>query len=178
LILSVLRRDVYSVNALPPSEVTALASSLAGELPIAHERSRGEHTLVAKRLGQGDRDAFHRLAARAREVLVGTPAFEARVTGVDLFEEATSGSSPVVYLVVESPGLVALHHRLCKTFDPVEEVEGEGYVPHVTIARGGAAAAAHRLADREIDPLRWTVTELTLWDARRRQPAGSVSLPA
>ncbi|PSQ33488.1 phosphoesterase, partial [Halobacteriales archaeon SW_10_68_16] len=35
-----------------------------------------------------------------------------------------------------------------------------------------------RLADREIDPIEWSVTELVFWDAERAQSAGSVSLPA
>ena len=128
---------MYSLNVPLPGEVSALAADLARDLPGARARARKERTLVVKRLGRGDRSEFRRLAARTREALAGQPCFEARVAGVDLFEEAVAGPSPVVYLAVESRGLVALHRRLVEVFDPVEGIEGEGYVPHVTVARGG-----------------------------------------
>ncbi len=169
---------MYSLNVPLSGEVSALAADLARDLPGARARARGERTLVVKRLGRGDRSEFRRLAARTREALAGQPGFEARVTGVDLFEEAVAGPSPVVYLAVESPGLVALHRRLVEVFDPVEGIEGEDYVPHVTVARGGTVAAARRLAGRGIEPVEWPVSELAFWDADRGQPAGTVSLPA
>ena len=171
---SAVPRDVYSLNVPVPGEVSALASSLAREIPAARARPRDKHTLVVKRLGGAGHDAFARLAARARETLTGTPAFEARIAGVDYFPRAAAGPSPVVYLAVESPGLVALHHRLCEAFDPVEDVEGDAYVPHVTVARGGAVEAA----ELSVDPVEWTVTELAFRDAERGQSAGTVSLPA
>jgi len=170
--------DVYSLNVPVPADVARLAGDVARELPEARARTRNEHTLVAKRLGDGIRETFDRLAARTREALAGQPAFEARVTGVEYFSDAVSGTSPVVYLAVESPGLVALHHELAETFEPVEAVEGEAYVPHVTVARGGSPAAADRIAQREIDAIDWTVSELRFWDAKRAQSAGTVSLPA
>lgn len=169
---------MYSLNVPVPGEVSRLASELARELPAARARRREEHTLVAKRLGEGDGAAFRRLAALAREALTGTPAFEARVAGVDYFAEAASGPSPVVYLAVESPGLVSLHQDLARAFDPVEGLEGEAYVPHVTVARGGSVDAARRLAARDVDPIEWAVTELVFWDAGRGERAGTVSLPA
>ena len=156
---------MYSLNVPLPSSVAALAGRLAREIPTARARARGEHTLVCKRL-TGDAP-YPRLEARAREALAGTPAFEARVTGVDYFSEAATGPSPVVYLAVESPGLEALHDDLCETFDPVEGLEGDDYVPHVTIARGGDLAATERLAERDVDPVRWSVTDLTFYDAER-----------
>jgi 2'-5' RNA ligase len=168
---------VYSLNVPVPGQVSALASRLARELPAARARTRADHTLVLKRLGAGD-DTFARLAARAREALSGAPAVEARVTGIDYFAQAASGPSPVIYLAVESPGLVALHHRLAAPFDPVGGIEGDAYVPHVTVARGGPVDAARRLADRAVDPVEWTVTSLVFWDADRGQTAGTVSLPA
>ena len=169
---------MYSLNVPLPGEVSALAADLARDLPGARARARKERTLVVKRLGRGDRSEFRRLAARTREALAGQPCFEARVAGVDLFEEAVAGPSPVVYLAVESRGLVALHRRLVEVFDPVEGIEGEGYIPHVTVARGGTVAAARRLAGRGIEPVEWPVSELAFWDADRGQPAGTVSLPA
>lgn len=169
---------MYSLNVPLPSAVSALAAELARELPGARARRRGEHTLVAKRLGTGDRAAFQRLSARTRDALGGAPTFEARVAGVDSFDQPATGAAPVVYLAVESPGLDALHARLCEQFDPVSGIEGDDYTPHVTIARGGSVDAAERLAARDIDPIEWTVTELHFWDAERGQRAGTVSLPA
>jgi len=134
--------------------------------------------LVAKRLGGGDHAAYARLESRAREALRGTEPFPARVTGVGQFETAATGTSPVVYLTVESPGLVSLHDRLCEAFEPVDGVEGDDYVPHVTVARGGDPAAARRLVERDIDPVEWVVEELVCFDAERGQPASRVSLPA
>ncbi|MFC7133096.1 MULTISPECIES: 2'-5' RNA ligase family protein [Salinibaculum] len=169
---------MYSLNVPVPSEVSALAADLARDLPGARARTRGEHTLVAKRLGTGDRAAFQRLSARARDALTGAPAFAARVSGVDYFADPATGAAPVVYLAVESPGLRDFHERLCEQFDPVDGIEGDDYAPHVTIARGGSVDAAERLAVRDVDPVEWTVSELVFWDAERSQPAGTVSLPA
>ncbi|WP_276252104.1 2'-5' RNA ligase family protein [Haloarcula rara] len=169
---------MYSLNVSLPSSVTRLAGRLARELPRAQARPRGEHTLVVKRLGGGDHAAYARLEARARDVVRGTAPFEVRVTGVDCFETAETGPSPVVYLAVESPPLRALHERCCGAFDPVAGMEGPEYVPHVTIARGGDPAAARRLVERDIDPVTWTVEELVFFDAERGQPVSRVSLPA
>jgi len=169
---------VYSLNVPVPVEAARLASEVARSLPDARPRRRGQHTLVAKRLGNGDHSTFARLSARAREAIEGTPPFAARVTGVDYFQTAASGPSPVVYLAVESPGLSDLHATLAATFDPVDDIEGEDYVPHITVARGGTLATVQRLADRDIDPVSWDVTELTFWDGERSQPTGTVSLPA
>ena len=169
---------MYSINVPLPSAVTSLAADLASDLPLAQRRGRGEHTLVAKRLGDGDHAAYARLEAQGREALRGQPAFEAKVSGVEQFEAAATGPSPVVYLAVESSGLVALHERLCERFDPVDEVEGDKYVPHVTVARGGDRDAAARLVERNIEPVRWTVDELSFYDADRNQPVSRLSLPA
>ena len=169
---------MYSLNIPLPSAATALAGRLARDLPQARARPRGEHTLVAKRLGSGDHAAYARLEARAREAVRGTAPFDVRLTGVNQFETAETGPSPVVYLAVESPGLVALHERLCRAFDPVDGMEGEAYVPHVTIARGGDPAAASRLVERDIDPVEWTVEELSTFDAERGQSVSRLSLPA
>ena len=169
---------MYSLNVPVPGEVAALATSLARDLPGARARTRGEHTLVVKRLGAGDRSEYQQVAARVREALAGTPAFEVRVTGIEYFREAPVGSAPVVYLAVESPGVERLHRRLCETVAPVDGIEGDDYTPHVTVARGGTIDGAERLAARTVDPVDWTVTELQFWDAERSLPAGSVALPA
>ena len=169
---------MYSLNVPVPSEVARLASDLAREVPGARARPRGEHTLVCKRLDAGDSpDAVHRLDARLREALTGTPPFAVRVSGVEQFREAVTGPSPVVYLAVESPGIHDTHERLCEAFDPVEGLEGDDYTPHVTVARGGSPERADALCTREVDPIEWTVEELQLYDADHHQPVRTLSLP-
>lgn len=170
------RSPVYSLNVPVPGRVAALASDLARELPGARARVRGEHTLGVKRL-VGDPPYAH-LEARAREALAGQPAFGSRITGVECFEEVPTGTAPVVYLAVESPELERLHRRLATAFDPLCGIEGEEYVPHVTVARGGSLERARAVADRELDPLEWTVDELVFWDSHRGRPVSTVSLPA
>ena len=165
---------MYSLNVPPPSAVTRLASDLARDVPRARARPRGEHTLVCKRLGDGD---GARLASRVREALVGVAPFELRVSSIDLFETATTGTGPVVYLDVESRGLRKLHRRFCDVFDPVDGIEADDYTPHVTIARGGDLAGARRLARREIEPITWTADRLSVWDSHRNVSVREFSLP-
>lgn len=169
---------MYSLNVSLPSSVTTLAGKLARELPCAQARSRGEHTLVVKRLGSGDHAAYARLEARARDAARGMDPFGVRITGIERFERAVTGPSPVVYLAVESPGLRALHERLCGSFDAVPDMEGADYVPHVTVARGGEPSAASRLTEREIDPIQWRVEKLVFFDAERGQSVSRMALPA
>ena len=174
---------MYSLNVPLPTDVARLAGTLARDLPSAQARARGEHTLVCKRLGSEDSDRagrqqYDRIEAEARSVLQGTPVFEARVDGVGVFETAVTGPSPVVYLTVDSPELQRLHQRLCERFEPVEGMEGEEYVPHVTIARGGSLPMARRLTERAVDSITWPVENLEFFDARRGQRVSRVSLPA
>lgn len=169
---------MYSLNIPVPGRVAALASEIAREVPGARARPRGEHTLGVKRLGTGDDDTYSHIEARAREALVGQPAFEVRIASVDYFPDAITGPEPVIHLVVESEELHRLHLHLSDIFPPVEGIEGEGYNPHVTVARGGSTEAAERISERAIDPITWTVTELIFWDAVRKQPVSRVSLPA
>lgn len=165
---------MYSLNVPLPAPVTRLASRLGRDLPRARARPRGEHTLVCKRLGSED---AHRLAARVREELAGTAPFELRIAEIGCFETAATGTAPVTYLRVESPELQRLHQTLCEAFEPVDGIEGDAYVPHVTIARGGDLAGARRLLDREIDPIRWTAEELCVWDSERNLAVRQFSLP-
>lgn len=170
---------MYSLNVPVPGRVAALASDIARDLPEARARSRGEHTLCVKRLdANGETAPYSRHEARTREVLAGQPAFEVRVTGVDYFLEVVTGSSPVVYLAIESPELRRLHERMVGVFPTLDAIEGSEYTPHVTVARGGSIAAAERAADRQIEPVSWTVSELSFWDATHRQSVSTVSLPA
>ena len=168
---------MYSLNAPVPAPVARLAGDLAGDLPSAQPRERGEHTLLVKRLGQGRDETVDHLVSGAREALAGAAPVEARVTGVDCFADPVTGTGPVVYLAVESPGLVALHRDLCEAFEPVPHLEGDAYVPHVTVARGGTLEAARRLCEREVDVHPFVVDELAVWDARHGVAAARFSLP-
>ena len=159
-----------SLNAPVPGTVRRLAGDLAPDL-AAFDRVRERPGLVVKR--------FERRVDRAdvRAALARAPAVEARVTGVDCFERPLRGPGPVVYLAVESPGLRRIHRRLVDRFGAVPGLEGEAYVPHVTLARDGPLAAAERAAAREVDPVGWTVSRLDAWDAERREAMGSIGLP-
>ena len=162
---------MYSLNAPVPSAVEALARRLQADLPDDC-RPRDRLTLVGKRVGEGETD-HRKLAARCREALAGERACAARVGALDAFD---AGGGPVVFLRVESPGLVALHRRLCRTFDPVPDVEGDDYVPHVTLGRGGDPGAVRRFCEREVDAVEWTVSELLLWSNRWREPVATLPL--
>lgn len=169
---------MYSLNVPVPSDVARLAGELSRDLPGAQKRSRGRHTLVVKRLGNGGYESYHAIEARVRELLVGQPTFAAGVTGVDVFEDVPNGNSPVIYLTVESPGLWDLHERLCEEFGAIDGLEGTAYDPHVTIARGGSMERARSLCDRDLDRIEWTVEDLSFLDAKRAHEAGRISLPA
>ncbi len=166
---------MYSVNVPVPGRVRALAADLYPslvEFPVVRE----DHSLLLKRLGSTDHVGT--LQRRAHRALEGTPAVEARVTGIGWFPEPPVGTAPVVYLAVESPGLEAIHADLVDVFGAVEGLEGDDYVPHVTLARGGDRETARRLAGRELDRVRWTVSELEFFDGSYRLPVSRVSLPA
>ncbi|WP_135829956.1 2'-5' RNA ligase family protein [Halorussus halobius] len=186
---------MYSLNVPVPGEVSRLAEELRPAL-LAFERIRERHSLVCKRLGddgtggRGRSDAnwgtsrderrrdVPRLRERVREALAGAPAFEARVAGIDYFPNPPLGEGPVAYLAVESPGLRRVHRRLLPEFSAVEAFEGDDYVPHVTLARGGDVADARRLADREVEPVTWTVDRLDVWDAKYEESVATFPLPA
>lgn len=159
---------MYSLNVPVPPAVARLARGLASERFDATPRDR--HTLVVKRLGDGDP---HSLAHQLRDALAGTPPFAIRLTGVEAFDTPTTGRGPVVYLAVESSALVELHRTLCERFDPVEGIEGDEYVPHVTVARGGDAGG---LVGRSVE-FEWTADALVLWSARYDEPVERISLP-
>lgn len=161
-----------SLNVPVPGTVRRAVESLR---PLVAGRRSG-YTLVCKRLGEGGRRAATR--KRVRRALAGQPAFEVRTDGVDVFERPASGEAPVVYLAVEGPELVALHERLCEVVDPVPDVEGSDYVPHVTVGRAADPRTVERVRTRAPEPHRWTVDTLEFWDATHGESVGRVSLPA
>ncbi|WP_266078986.1 2'-5' RNA ligase family protein [Haladaptatus caseinilyticus] len=166
---------MYSLNVPVPGEVARLAEELRPSL-YQFDTVRDQHTLVVKRFG--DHKNYDRLEMQVRTALVGSPAFEAKIAEIDIFEDPARGDGPVVYLAVESPGLRDLHSELVSEFDCIEGIEGDDYVPHVTLARGGNLDVARQLTERDTDPITWTVTRLQLWDATYEEPAATISLPA
>jgi 2'-5' RNA ligase len=168
---------VYSLNVQVPGAVERLAEELRPAL-LGFESIRERHTLLCKRLGDAPPGGVPRLREQIRTALAGAPAFEVRVSGIDYFAYPPLGEGPVVYLHVESPGLRRVHERLVGDFPAIEEFEGDDYVPHVTLARGGSVEAARRLAEREVEPVTWTVNRLGLWDAAYEDEVATFSLPA
>lgn len=160
---------MFSLNAPVPSGVSRLAAGLAAGCRTARVRQR--HSLLVKRLGDG-----RRVSDRIRTALQEAEAtpFAVRTGDLEVFHDPPMGPGPVVYLTVESPELERLHRMLCGLFDPVGDIEGEGYVPHVTVARGGDAAS---LLDQPVDPREWTVNRLIVRDADHELDVETIALP-
>lgn len=165
---------MYSLNAPVPGRVRRLVDELQPAL-VPFDRRRERAAIVVKRLGDGRADA---IADRLRVAMAGSPAVEAKITGIDYFETPTNGPGPVVFLDVESPGLHRIHRALGDEFDEVEGIEGRNYRPHLTLARGGDLEDARRLATRDVDPITWTVSELQFWDAGLDEAVRRISLPS
>lgn len=172
---------MYSLNLSVPGVVERLVSELHPKLTV-FDRIRERPTLVAKRFEPDpdpeSRIALDRLRERLRSALAGTPAFEARTDGIDYFADPLRGPGPVVYLTVESPELHRVHGRLVREFGAVDGFEGDDYVPHVTLARGGSVDAAERLSAAEVEPVTWTVSELAIWSGEYKEVVETTPLPA
>jgi len=181
---------VFSLNVPVPPAIPRLARDLHPKL-TGFDRVRDRHTLVCKRFGvndvSGDGDetdapprtvALDRLRERLRRPLARTSPFDVAATGIGVFDSPAAGSGPVVYLAIESDGLVRLHRRLCAAFGAVEGIEGDDYVPHVTLARGGnpEAGVVADLVAGEVDPVRWRVHALDVWDPAAREVAATVEV--
>lgn len=174
---------MFSLNVPVPGQIARIAADLHPQL-VAFDNQRESHTLVVKRFDESALPPSQpelqlaTLQQQLPQVLAGTPAFEAAVREIEFFSEPTRGAGPVVYLTVDSPGLGQLHTRLTDEFGVVSELEGQEYVPHITLARGGLLADAERLSEQTVDPVSWTVSQLTIWDSRYREPVARYSLPA
>ena len=174
---------MFSLNVPVPGQVARLAGDLYPQL-VAFDQQREQHSIVIKRFDESTLPASQpelqlaTLQQRLPQVLTGTPAFEAAVEEISYFAEPVRGEGPVVYLTVESPGLQQLHDRLTDEFGIVPELEGDEYTPHITLARGGSVADAEQLAKQDVDPISWTVSQLSLWDSRYRESVSRYSLPA
>lgn len=170
---------MYSLNVPLPEAVhdrtAALRPSLAGFDRVRESRTQ---TLVLKRLPAEDRREYLDVERRAKAALQSAPAVEARLSGIDVFYDPPNGPGPVVYQAVESPGLSDLHARLVDAFGAIEGLEGSGYVPHVTLARGGDRTAVETLLDREYEPVPFVIDELEFYDGRHGERIDTISLPA
>ncbi|MFA9517945.1 2'-5' RNA ligase family protein [Halopenitus sp. H-Gu1] len=189
---------MFSLNVPLPPAVDRLADDLHPRL-VAFDRIRERRTLLCKRIsvddvrvggsrtgGAGGRSsqrtaasrdrAIAELRERIRPVLAGIGPIDLRITGIDYFRYPTRGPGPVVYLRVESDGLHRVHRRLCSIFDPVAGMEGDEYIPHVTLARGGDVEAARRISAVDVDPIEWRTQSLEIYDPDFREPAATIEL--
>lgn len=164
---------MFSLNAPVPGRLKRLAAELHPRL-TAFERVRERHTFVCKRF---ESENSARLEKRIRRALAGAPSVEARVTSIESFDEPVRGPGPVVYLAIESPGLISIHERLVEEFDAIPALEGTEYVPHVTLARGGSHEQAQTMCALDIEPIEWTISELVFYDATHDERISTVSLP-
>ncbi len=150
-------------------EIEALRPRLAD-----FDSVRETPTLVLKRF-DGARSA-HEVESEVRLAVANTGPFDVRLAGLETFEDPVTGPEPVLYLALESPGLGQLHRRLVDRFGAVNGLEGEEYVPHITLARGGDPEGLAELTEASIDPVEWTVAELWVWDPRREERLGRIEL--
>jgi len=157
------------VNLRVPPAVERLADRLHPTL-TRFEQVRERHTLVVKRIeAETWREGRGGVRERLRRVLDETKPFPVRIDELDYFANPPDGRGPVVYLAVKSEGIRQLHRRLCQEFPVVEDLEGESYVPHVTLARGGSVADAERVAETAIEPVEWTAKRALTWDREHRE---------
>ena len=193
---------MFSLNVPLPPAVDRLAADLQPKLS-GFDRVRDRHTLVCKRLGVEDvpdrarghapsedarpegaglraskDDALAALRDDLRPLLSGTDPFDVAVTGIDVFDAPASGSRPVVYFAVESDALVRLHRRLCAAYGAIEGIEADDFVPHVTLARGGnpEPGVIADLVSAEVDPIRWRVHAIEVYDPEFREVTASIDL--
>lgn len=162
---------MLSLNVPVPGQVRATVDRLRPHL----NDDRRDYTLVCKRVGAPPATAERK---RVRRALEGWGPFEVRITGLATFDRPASGEGAVLYLAVESRPLEALHDRLCEVVDPVSDIEGAGYVPHVTVGRTTDPDRREAVLARSVEPVTWTVEALEFWDARHAETAGRISLPA
>ena len=177
---------MFSLNVPLPPSVDRISADLHPKL-TGFDRVRERHTLVAKRFGVDDVGgsghgrprtdvALATLRDDLRPLLEGIGPFDLTIRRIDAFETPAQGPGPVVYLAVESDTLVRLHRRLCAAFDAVDGIEGDAYVPHVTLARGGDPSALEPLLETAIDPIEWRTHELAVYDPEFREIAERIRI--
>lgn len=167
---------MISLNVPVPGQVKRIANSLGPAL-TAFDSVTDTHTLVCKRFGNLPATDPVRVETRVRDRLRGTPPFEIRLDGLGVFTHPVTLPAPVLYLAVESAGLVDIHESLVQEFGAVDGLEQDAYTPHITLARGATPETACRIAARSIPPVEWTVNELWLWAAESDTRISTLSLP-
>lgn len=166
---------MYSLNVPVPGRVARLREAMRPKLTAFEVRE--DPSLVLKRLGSPSDAERPRVAEQVRTALAGVGPLDLTIERVGCFERPPLGAGPVVYLAVESGDLRRAHDRLLEPFPPVDGVEGDDYVPHVTLARGGDVDRARDLAGPVPDPVAWSAGELRFHDADRGGTVGRLSLP-
>lgn len=168
---------MYSLNAVAPDAVHSLIASSA-ELLDPFDQHRDRPALVIKRFGDLTPEGTASIQARLNDILTGWAPMHARITGFDVFVSPPGGPAPVIYLSVESPEIEHLHETLVRAFGVVSsDIEGDRFVPHITVARGGDRTAIAPLTDQSVDPIEWTIDEVTLWDAKYELAVHRYGLP-
>lgn len=168
---------MHSLNAPVPAVIAERRDDLVDQLST-FERHREHLTLVVKRFGERSPGALVHLEHQLEDILTRWGPIEARITGVDAFVDPPGGPAPVVYFAVDSPGLTSLHMELVDRFgmaDPT--IEGDRYVPHITLARGGSRVGLSEVTGHPIEPIDWVIDELVLWTARYDRPITHLQLP-
>lgn len=162
-----------SLNVPVPGAVRGEIEALRPRL-ADFETVRETPTFVLKRF-DGDRSA-HAIESDVRLAVADTGPFEVRLAGLETFEDPVAGPGPVLYLAIEGQRLRRLHRRLVDRFGAVDGLEGEEYVPHITVARGGDVDGLAELTEVSVEPIAWTVAELWLWDPRHEERLGRIDL--
>ena len=131
-----------------------------------------EPTLVIKRFEKKDLDGH--VKSEIRFLLENVEPFGIEIGNLERFDVAERGSSPVLYLEVKSPEVKALHENLVDVFGSVEGIEGENYIPHITIARGGSGDYIE-FSGLSCDT-GWIVEMLEFWDRGERKKRSKIIL--
>lgn len=169
---------MYSLNVPVPRAVETRRDELAPSLE-RFQTVRDPLTLVVKRFGDRPPASVDALQRRLEELLADWAPLAAHIDRIEAFESPAGGPAPVVYLAVDSPGIEALHHALVERFGTADvAIEGDAYVPHVTLARGGPLQGLDAVTGPLECPIEWTVEALELWSVRHEQPVATLSLGA
>lgn len=169
--------SVYSLNAVVPHAAIERRDELHEVLEPFEER-RDPLTLVVKRFGSRAPTELDSLTQSLGEILQQWGPIAAEIEGIDVFVDPPGGPGPVVYLDITSPGLESLHQQLVDRFGVVDPtIEGHRYVPHITLARGGARTGIDSVTNTTISTHEWTIEELMLWSARHDTAVTRFSLP-
>ncbi len=162
---------VWSLNVSIPQNIVRAIGEVTSELGQGGEVNE-ELTLVIKRFEKRDLDGH--LESEIKILLENVEPFVVEIGNLKMFDVADRGTSPVLYLEVKSRGIKLLHETLVSSFGCVEGVEGENYIPHITIARGDGVRGVD-FSDFSCST-RWTAEILEFWDRNKRKKKNKVIL--